>query len=108
MRGREGRSNSALDAATAETQKCPLAKCQNLNWALVRSGIDNFRWHDLRHTWATWQRQAGTPTDELQRLGGWRTGAMVERYAHLAPDHLAEAASRLNSVLTGYDPATVA
>lgn len=38
-------------------------------------------------------------THELQRLGGWRTGSMVERYAHLAPDHLAVAASRLDSVL---------
>ncbi|HEY3431505.1 MAG TPA: tyrosine-type recombinase/integrase [Rhodocyclaceae bacterium] len=67
--------------------------------ALKRAGIEDFRWHDLRHAWATWQRQAGTPTHELQRLGGWRTGAMVERYAHLAPDHLALAASRLESAL---------
>ena len=74
--------------------------------ALQRAGITDFRWHDLRHTWATWQRQAGTPTHELQRLGGWLTGAMVERYAHLAPDHLASAASRLDSVLAGYDSAT--
>jgi hypothetical protein len=35
----------------------------------------------------------------LQRLGGWRTGSMVEQYAHLAPDQLAVAASRLDSVL---------
>ena len=67
--------------------------------ARKRAGIDDFRWHDLRHTWATWQRQAGTPTHELQRLGGWKTGAMVERYAHLAPESLAVAASRLDSVL---------
>ncbi|MEO5699749.1 MAG: tyrosine-type recombinase/integrase [Casimicrobiaceae bacterium] len=40
----------------------------------------------MRHTWATWHRQAGTPTHELQRLGGWRSSVMVERYAHLAPD----------------------
>lgn len=75
--------------------------------ALKRAGIDNFRWHDLRHTWATWQRQAGTPTHELQRLGGWKTSAMVERYAHLAPNQLAHAASRLNSMFAGYDLATV-
>jgi integrase len=73
---------------------------------LKRASIEDFRWHDLRHTWATWQRQAGTPTHELQRLGGWRTGAMVERYAHLAPENLAVAASRLDSVLAGYDSAT--
>ena len=75
--------------------------------ALERAGIKNFRWHDLRHTWATWQRQAGTPTHELQRLGGWKTSAMVERYAHLAPDQLAHAASRLNSMFVGYDLATL-
>ncbi len=87
----------------------PLNSANTRAWqrALVRAGIDDFRWHDLRHTWATWQRQAGTPTHELQRLGGWRTGAMVERYAHLAPDHLAVAASRLDSLLSGYDLATV-
>ena len=86
----------------------PLNSANNKAWihALQRAGITDFRWHDLRHTWATWQRQAGTPTHELQRLGRWLTGAMVERYAHLAPDHLASAASRLDSVLAGYDSAT--
>jgi integrase len=86
----------------------PLTVANTRSWraALVRAGIENFRWHDLRHTWATWQRQAGTPTHELQRLGGWRTGAMVERYAHLAPESLATAAARLDSVLSGYDSAT--
>lgn len=86
----------------------PLNSANNKAWihALQRAEITDFRWHDLRHTWATWQRQAGTPTHELQRLGGWRTGAMVERYAHLAPDHLAVAAARLDSVLVGYDSAT--
>lgn len=86
----------------------PLNSANKKAWihALERAEITDFRWHDLRHTWATWQRQAGTPTHELQRLGGWRTGAMVERYAHLAPDHLAVAAARLDSVLVGYDLAT--
>ena len=83
----------------------PLNSANTTSWraALKRAGSEGFRWHDLGHTWATWQRQAGTPTHELQRLGGWRTGAMVERYAHLAPDYLALAASRLDGVLAGYD-----
>lgn len=86
----------------------PLNSANNKAWiaALKRAGIQDFRWHDLRHTWATWQRQAGTPTHELQRLGGWRSGIMVERYAHLAPDQLAGAAARLDPVLGGYVPAT--
>ncbi len=75
--------------------------------ALIRAGIENFRWHDLRHTWATWQRRAGTPTWELQRLGGWKTQIMVERYAHMAPDTLQIAAKRLDNVISGYKLATL-
>lgn len=88
----------------------PIANANTRAWtnALKRAGIEDFRWHDLRHTWASWHRMQGTPTYELQQLGGWKTGAMVERYAHLAPDHLANAAARLDSVLIGYDLATVA
>ncbi len=79
----------------------PIEQVSTRAWrqALVRAGIDNFRWHDLRHTFATWHRQAGTPTHELQRLGGWKTGVMVERYAHVAPEALQSAASRLDAVL---------
>lgn len=86
----------------------PLKTAHNDAWqnALKRAGITDFRWHDLRHTWATWQRRAGTPTHELQQMGGWRTGAMVERYAHLASDQLAQSAARLDGMLTGYDLAT--
>jgi integrase len=57
--------------------------------ALKRAGIEDFRWHDLRHTWATLHAQAGTPLHVLQELGGWRTPAMVRRYAHLTSAHLA-------------------
>ncbi|MEO8120529.1 MAG: site-specific integrase [Rhodoferax sp.] len=67
--------------------------------ALQRAGILDFRWHDLRHTFATWHREAGTPTHELQRLGGWKTQSMVERYAHVAPERLQFAASRLDSFM---------
>jgi integrase len=75
--------------------------------ALAKAGLVDFRWHDLRHTWATWLRQLGTPTYELQRMGGWKTPAMVERYAHVAPDQLAHAAAKLESVGVLYDLATV-
>lgn len=88
----------------------PLNAANTKAWraALKRAGVEDFRWHDLRHTWATWQRQAGTPTHELQQLGGWKTGAMVERYAHLAPGHLANAASRLDGTMVGYKSVAVA
>ncbi|MDO8458679.1 MAG: site-specific integrase [Burkholderiaceae bacterium] len=80
----------------------PIAQVNTKAWraALVRAGIDDFRWHDLRHTFATWHREAGTPTHELQRLGGWKTQSMVERYAHVAPEGLLFAAKRLDNCLT--------
>ncbi|MGZ5055276.1 MAG: tyrosine-type recombinase/integrase [Methylobacter sp.] len=58
--------------------------------ALERVGIEDFRWHDLRHTWASWHVQNGTPLNILQELGGWSEPTMVQRYAHLSPGHLAE------------------
>lgn len=57
--------------------------------ALRRSEIDDFRVHDLRHTWASWHIQAGTPIPVLQKLGGWKTLSMVMRYAHLGQSHIA-------------------
>ena len=58
--------------------------------ALKRAGIQDFRWHDLRHTWASWHAQAGTPLNVLQELGGWESVEMVRRYAHLSGEHLSE------------------
>ena len=65
---------------------------------LERAGIENFRWHDLRHTWASWHVQNGTPLFALQEMGGWESPEMVRRYAHLAADHLAPYAERLNAL----------
>lgn len=79
----------------------PVVQVNTKAWrnALQRAGMVDFRWHDLRDTFATWHREAGTHPDELQRLGGWKTQAMVERYAHVATEGLQLAASRLDSYL---------
>ncbi len=63
--------------------------------ALKRAGIENFCWHDLRHTWASWHVQNGTTLQELQLLGGWSSFVMVLRYAHLSSSHLRNAANRI-------------
>jgi integrase len=67
--------------------------------ALKRAGIDNFRWHDLRHTWASWHVQNGTPLNVLQELGGWESPQMVRRYAHFSASHLAVYADRLPQMM---------
>lgn len=60
------------------------------NHAVARAGVAPFRWHDLRHTWASWHVMAGTPLAVLAQLGGWRALSMVQRYAHLGASHVAQ------------------
>lgn len=60
--------------------------------ACTQAGVEGFRFHDLRHTWASWHAQAGTPIQVLQELGGWQSHSMVQRYIAFAPKHLADAA----------------
>ena len=50
-------------------------------------------------TWASWHVMQGTSLQELMELGGWKSYEMVLRYAHLAPEHLADAATRIEKPL---------
>lgn len=64
--------------------------------ALKRAGITNFRWHDLRHTWASWLVQRRVPLFVLQELGGWQSAEMVRRYAYLSPSVNARYAAEID------------
>lgn len=72
----------------------------NTAWraALKRAGIENFRFHDLRHTWASCLIQSGVPLSVLQEMGGWESVDMMRRYAHLAPNHLSEYARHIDTI----------
>lgn len=78
----------------------PVIQANTKAWrlALQRAGIENFRWHDLRHTWASWHVQSGTPLHALQELGAWQCVEMVRRYAHLSGEHLAEYVDRMSGL----------
>ena len=86
-------------------QGSPVDRTTTKAWkaALARAGIENFRWHDLRHTWASWHVQSGTSLQELMELGGWASYEMVLRYAHLAGDHLKRVAGRIEGALNTPD-----
>jgi hypothetical protein len=78
----------------------PLRSANTRTWraALTKCGITDFRWHDLRHTWASWLRQSDVPTWVLQELGGWKSESMVRRYAHMSVKHLQPYADQLTFV----------
>lgn len=58
--------------------------------ALKSADIQNFHWHDLRHTAASYLAMAGTSPLEIAKVLGHRTMAMVARYSHLSPGRVVE------------------
>lgn len=71
--------------------------------ALKEIGLENFRWHDLRHTHATWLRQAGAPVEVVQRSLGHAAIGTTMRYAHVADTELQASLQSLPSVSTTGD-----
>jgi integrase len=75
--------NKAL--VRAKINLVPTGKVDANGDDIIRS---EFRWHDLRHTWASWHVMAGTPIPVLKELGAWSDLELVNRYAHLSPEHI--------------------
>jgi integrase len=63
--------------------------------AAKRAGLVDFKWHDLRHTFASWLVMAGVDLRTVVERMGHQTAQMTVRYAHLAPEHSASAVDRL-------------
>ncbi|HMK77171.1 MAG TPA: site-specific integrase, partial [Thermodesulfobacteriota bacterium] len=74
--------------------------------ASKRAGIRDFRFHDLRHTFASYLTMGGENPRTVQILLGHKDLRMTMRYSHLSPEHLREAVSildkSLNSISNGH------
>ena len=69
--------------------------------ARKRAGIDDFRWHDLRHSAASYLAMNGASLAEIAEILGHKTLAMVKRYAHLSEAHTARVVERMNERIFG-------
>lgn len=69
---------------------------QRLRRLAKKAGVTSIRFHDLRHTFASVLVQNGVELYTVQRLMRHKTAAMTQRYAHLAPNTLQAAMSRID------------
>jgi len=75
------------------------SKCIDLHapWVAARkaAGLSDFRWHDLRHTAASYLAMSGVSLVEIAKILGHRTLQMVARYSHLSDGHIVATGEKL-------------
>jgi integrase len=91
---REQTSNRDLVFSNSDGQQFNNVK---KSWAavLTKAEINNFRWHDIRHHFASRLVMAGVDLNTVRELLGHADITMTLRYAHLAPEHKANAVAKL-------------
>jgi integrase len=62
--------------------------------------LEDFKFHDLRHTAATYLARAGASEQQLRAIGGWKSG-VVSRYVHLAAEEAKEVLEKMNTLIFG-------
>jgi len=69
--------------------------------AVERSGIADFHFHDLRHTFASYLAMNGASLLEIAEVLGHKTLGMVKQYAHLTEAHTRSVVERMNRAVFG-------
>ena len=67
--------------------------------AVKEAGIDDFRFHDLRHCAASYLAMNGATLPEIAAILGHKTLQMVQRYAHLSDQHVTGVVERMNKAI---------
>lgn len=77
-------------------KRAPIKQVATRMWRRVVKdcGLEGVTFHSMRHSWASWHIQGGTPLKMVQEMGGWASFEMPLRYAHLNPGHLAQYANQ--------------
>jgi integrase len=69
--------------------------------ALKKAGVEDFRFHDLRHSAASYLAMNGASLAEIADVLGHKTLQMVKRYAHLSEAHTAGVVASMNEKIFG-------
>ncbi len=81
--------------------KAPVDLRKPFETALKRAGIADFKWHDLRHSCASYLAMNGASLAEIAEVLGHKTLQMVKRYAHLSDAHTSKVVARMNEKIFG-------
>jgi integrase len=76
--------------------QAPMDMQKHWQRAMVIAGLEDFRFHDLRHTAASYLAMNGATLIELSAILGHRTLQMVQRYSHLSEQHTADVVRKMN------------
>jgi site-specific recombinase XerD len=96
----------ATEEGVCFTQPRRVNRLKNRRHSFDEAEIKNFRWHDLRHTFASGLRMKGAPLEDIADLLGHKSLTMTRRYAHLGPNKLHAVVSLLGTNDTGQNGAT--
>jgi integrase len=80
-----------------------LKSIRSFEKAVARAGIEDFTFHDLRHTFASHLIMSGADIRTVQQLLGHKDIKMTMRYSHLSPSHLADAVHKVGTILAQTD-----
>jgi integrase len=88
-------------ALTLEGKPRPYDYAKDFQEATKRAQIENFRFHDLRHSAASYLAMNGATLVEIAAVLGHKTLAMVKRYAHLTQSHVSGVVERMTQAVFG-------
>uniref|UniRef100_A0A1S7LN60 Putative phage integrase n=1 Tax=Magnetococcus massalia (strain MO-1) TaxID=451514 RepID=A0A1S7LN60_MAGMO len=69
--------------------------------ALKQAGVEDFHFHDLRHSAASYLAMNGATLAEIAAVLGHKTLQMVQRYSHITEDHTVDVVARMNAKILG-------
>lgn len=89
------------DFVFANAEGRPLFPRKAWERAVVEAKLKDFRFHDLRHTAASYLAMSGATLAEIAEVLGHKTLAMVKRYSHLTEQHTSEVVAQMNEKFFG-------